>query len=79
MNGELAKLVLAVQFLTRLPLRTDKMFTPERMAQAPRYFPLVGILVGLVSAGVFWIVALVPPQKKSNYFGPPGALPIDAP
>ena len=47
MNGELAKLVLAVQFLTRLPLRTDKMFTPERMAQAPRYFPLVGILVGL--------------------------------
>ena len=62
MNGELAKLVLAVQFLTRLPLRTDKMFTPERMAQAPRYFPLVGILVGLVSAGVFWIAALVLPN-----------------
>jgi adenosylcobinamide-GDP ribazoletransferase len=61
MKGELAKLVLAVQFLTRLPLRTDKMFTPERMAQAPRYFPLVGILVGLVSAGVFWLAALVLP------------------
>lgn len=61
MKGELAKLVLAVQFLTRLPLRTDNMFTPERMAQAPRYFPLVGILVGLVSAGVFWLAALVLP------------------
>ena len=62
MIGELAKFVLAVQFLTRLPLRTDRLFTAERLAQAPRYFPLVGLLVGLASAAIFWLAALVLPS-----------------
>ncbi|MEQ3649341.1 adenosylcobinamide-GDP ribazoletransferase [Hyphomonas sp.] len=61
MIGELAKFVLAAQFLTRLPLRTDTLFTAERLAQAPRYFPLVGLLVGLGSAATYWLAALVLP------------------
>ncbi|KCZ62516.1 adenosylcobinamide-GDP ribazoletransferase [Hyphomonas atlantica] len=62
MIGEFAKFVLAAQFLTRLPLRTDRLFTPERMAEAPRYFALVGLLIGLVCTGIYWLAALVLPH-----------------
>jgi adenosylcobinamide-GDP ribazoletransferase len=62
MTGEFAKFVLAGQFLTRLPIRTDTLFTADRMAQAPRYFPLVGLLVGLAGAGVYWSAALLFPH-----------------
>ena len=62
MRGEFAKFVLAAQFLTRLPLRTDRLFTPERMAEAPRYFALVGLLIGSVCAGMFWLAALLLPH-----------------
>lgn len=62
MRGEFAKFVLAAQFLTRLPLRTDRLFTPERMAEAPRYFALVGLLIGFVCAGVYWLAALLLPH-----------------
>lgn len=62
MRGEFAKFVLAAQFLTRLPLRTDRLFTPERMAEAPRYFALVGLLIGAVCAGMFWLAALLLPH-----------------
>lgn len=62
MTGEFAKLALAVQFLTRLPIRTDRLFTPERMAETPRYYPLVGLLVGGACTGVYWIAALALPH-----------------
>ena len=62
MKGEWAKLVLAAQFLTRLPLRTDRLFSAGRMADAPRYFPLVGLLIGVASAGAYWLAALALPH-----------------
>jgi adenosylcobinamide-GDP ribazoletransferase len=66
LRDEAAALLLAVQFLTRLPLR-DPGFTPTRMAASPRYYPLVGALVGglgalvLLAAGAAlpWPVAVL--------------------
>ena len=53
MKNEGASFLLAVQFLTRLPVNTNRLYSPERMRVAVRYYPLVGSLVGLASAFVF--------------------------
>ncbi|TCP63314.1 cobalamin-5'-phosphate synthase [Rhodovulum bhavnagarense] len=56
-QGRLA--LLAVQFLTRVPLPIDPGYTPLRMAHATRYFPAVGLALGAVLALVVvlsWLV-----------------------
>lgn len=47
---------LACQFLTRLPVPVA--YTPARMARAPRWYPAVGLLVGLIAALVQALAAL---------------------
>lgn len=53
--------LLALQFLTRIPLPADPGYTPDRMACAVRYFPLVGLGIGAVLALVYGAAALVLP------------------
>lgn len=48
---ERAAALLAVQFLTRLPV-ADPGFTPARLAASPRWYPAVGIGLGLASGAV---------------------------
>lgn len=43
----------AVMFLTRIPVGSDLPHDPVLLQQAPRYFPLVGWIVGALSAVVF--------------------------
>lgn len=45
-------MVVAVQFLTRLPTPPLARFEPEWITASARYFPLVGQIVGGLSAGV---------------------------
>ncbi|MEM8785726.1 MAG: adenosylcobinamide-GDP ribazoletransferase [Pseudomonadota bacterium] len=58
--GERATFLLAVQLLTRLPVGSEEIYTPERMAASVRYYALVGVLVGglsaLVFAGALWLL-----------------------
>ena len=61
MKNEGASFLLAVQFLTRLPLPFGEIYSPQRMAAAVRYYPLVGVLVGVVSAGAFLVAVKVFP------------------
>ena len=56
-----AVFLLAVQFLTRVPVSSADLFTETRLAAAVRYYPLVGVLVGAVAGTVFWLVHLVFP------------------
>ena len=51
--NELRTLALAVQFLTRLPVPAGATYSPQREAAAVRYYPLVGVLIGGLCAGVF--------------------------
>ena len=51
--------LLAVQFLTRLPVTVD--YTPERLAATPRWYPAVGVLVGVLVAVVWWGASLMFP------------------
>lgn len=52
MPRQLKLFFCAVQFLTRLPAPSFADFQPDWITRAARYFPLVGILVGAVGAGV---------------------------
>ena len=62
---ELAVFALAVQFLTRWPIRSPEPFAESRLAAATRYHPLVGALIGACSGGVFWIAHLAFPASLS--------------
>lgn len=62
MKEQWAIFLLAVQFLTRLPVPADRHYTPARLAEAVRYYPLVGALVGAAGALVYALAALVWPH-----------------
>ncbi|MEO1554126.1 MAG: adenosylcobinamide-GDP ribazoletransferase [Pseudomonadota bacterium] len=55
MKNEIASMLLAVQFLTRIPIPSDGLYSPERMTASVRYYPLVGILIGSIAAAIFLI------------------------
>jgi adenosylcobinamide-GDP ribazoletransferase len=54
-------LILAVQFLTRLPTPPVRDFQPADLARATIWFPLVGLLVGVIVAAALWGGARVDP------------------
>ncbi len=53
MKDQGASFLLAVQFLTRLPVPARDIYSPRRMAASVGYYPIVGMLVGGASAIVF--------------------------
>ena len=58
---EFAVFLLAVQFLTRWPVRSPAVFSEARLAASTRYYPLVGALIGAFAGGVFWLAHLAFP------------------
>jgi adenosylcobinamide-GDP ribazoletransferase len=58
---QLALLICAIQFLTRLPTPALKEFAPDWVTRAARYFPLAGQLVGAINAVVLLAAAQVWP------------------
>jgi adenosylcobinamide-GDP ribazoletransferase len=57
MSHQLRLLCVATQFLTRLPTPRLREFDPSWLSQSTRYFPLVGVLVGLANVLVWWIAS----------------------
>lgn len=51
---EAVRFLLAVQFLTRLPVPASLPWSEAEMQASARYFPAVGALVGVIVAGVWW-------------------------
>ena len=56
MRGILKDMALALQFLTRVPIRFRGL-DPARLSRASAWFPAVGLLVGGAAAGVYVLVA----------------------
>lgn len=52
-------LLVATQFLTRLPVPSFKNYNPQWLHESSRHFPAVGLLVGLLCAGVFWLGSIL--------------------
>ena len=65
MSRQLALFFTAVQFLTRLPTPAVRDFDPNTLSQSVRYFPLVGVLVGLINVVVWWLSSLRLPAGVS--------------
>lgn len=60
-RNEIKTFALATHFLTRIPTRIDVDFTPERLRNATRYYPIVGAIIGTVAAAAFYIPDLILP------------------
>lgn len=56
----LRQFLLAVQFLTRLPV-PNRLATEEELGRAAAFFPLVGVIVGGSTAGVYLLALRVVP------------------
>jgi adenosylcobinamide-GDP ribazoletransferase len=52
----------ALQFLTRLPAPRHAGFEPDWIARSTPWFPVVGWIVGALSAGVLWLASRVWPM-----------------
>lgn len=61
MLRELRLFLTAVQFFTRIPVPAWVGHSAQQLDQAARYFPLVGVLVGALSAAMLWLSAQVFP------------------
>ncbi|MBU1664982.1 MAG: adenosylcobinamide-GDP ribazoletransferase [Gammaproteobacteria bacterium] len=75
-------LILAIQFLTRLPTPALADFKQEDLARAAIWFPLVGLLLGGLIAGAVWLGAQVDPWLGAllgllAWVGLTGALHLD--
>lgn len=75
-------LILALQFLTRLPMPPLKDFRAEEQAGCVVWFPLAGLLVGLLVAAAVWLGARIDPWLGALlglavWVGVTGALHLD--
>ena len=68
MKNEAAIFLLAVQFLSRIPISTANLHSPERLEAAVRYYPLVGLMLGGLSALIFWASDFIFPTAIALMF-----------
>ncbi|MEM1298301.1 MAG: adenosylcobinamide-GDP ribazoletransferase [Pseudomonadota bacterium] len=56
---EIGHFFVGVMFLTRLPVPRGLQQLDGRLARSAQYFPLIGVLVGLITGGVFYAASQV--------------------
>jgi adenosylcobinamide-GDP ribazoletransferase len=61
MLRELRLFLTAIQFFTRIPVPAWVGHSAQQLDQSARYFPLVGICVGAISAAALWLGAQILP------------------
>ncbi len=57
-------LLAALQFLTVIPVKRS--FSAEQIGRSTTYFPIVGIIIGLILAGLNYLLGLVLPASIVN-------------
>lgn len=60
------KFVAALRFLTTIPLPWWREVSPEELGRSTGYFPVVGIIVGLILVGLNWLLRLFLPLPVVN-------------
>lgn len=60
------KLLAALQFLTTIPLPLRHKTTAEELGRSAACFPLVGLIIGFILAGLNWLFSLVLPPALVN-------------
>ena len=56
----------ALRFLTIIPLPWRREVVPEQVGRSLTYFPVVGIIIGLILVGLNWLLALLLPPAVVN-------------
>jgi adenosylcobinamide-GDP ribazoletransferase len=56
MRRQIILFQVAMAFLTRLPVPALPNFQSSWLSQSARYFPVVGVLVGAINIGVWWLM-----------------------
>lgn len=56
----------ALRFLTVIPLPGRREISPEEVGRSIVYFPLVGVIIGLILAGLNWLLGLGLPSALVN-------------
>ncbi len=56
----------AIQFLTSIPIPVKRELSPETLGRATAYFPVVGLIIGLILAGLNWLLLLILPPALVN-------------
>jgi adenosylcobinamide-GDP ribazoletransferase len=56
----------ALRFLTIIPLPGRREVSPEALGRSIVYFPLVGVIIGLILVGLSWLLGLVLPSALVN-------------
>ena len=57
---------IALQFLTRLPVGGEVEHSDEAFARSARFYPAVGLLVGAIAAGVYFVSSIFFPSILST-------------
>ena len=60
------KFLAALQFLTSIPLRWPREASPGELGRATVYFPVVGVIIGLILAGLYWLLSFILPSAVVN-------------
>jgi len=60
------KFLAALQFLTIIPLPWRREASPEELGGSIVYFPVVGLIIGLILAGLNWLLSLFLPPAVVN-------------
>jgi adenosylcobinamide-GDP ribazoletransferase len=55
-------LIIAIQFLTTLPVRTEKLPAADQLGRAAGWFSFVGALIGFITAGMFILCRIIFPD-----------------
>lgn len=58
---EIGHFFVGIMFLTRLPVPSGLRHVDGRLARSARYFPLVGVLIGVLAAAAFWMSSMLVP------------------
>ncbi|MDD2497634.1 MAG: adenosylcobinamide-GDP ribazoletransferase, partial [Desulfitobacteriaceae bacterium] len=48
-------MIIALTFLTRIPIKINFTYDEKDLGRTSRYFPLVGLIIGLLVAGVAYV------------------------
>jgi len=60
------KFLAALRFLTIIPLPWGREVSPEKLGRSTGYFPVVGIIIGLILVGLNWLFGLFLPSPVVN-------------
>ncbi len=74
MRAEWRYFLLALGFFTRIPVPNFADFDEKELNHSAKYFPLIGIIVGLVGAGFFVLSAQFLPQNVAVLISMAGTI-----